>query len=138
MSSQAFFLAGAAKEVGSWLQGMVRFLGVGASTAGRHNAELAVGVGAQLSDEARLGECEVIGRVEPDVCASFHSHLRGNTRALGKCLIHCSGRSRDEEGGSRRRQKKERKAEHEEEEEEDENHDDDDEEEVDDDQHDVK
>ena len=136
MSIQAFFLAGAAKEVGSWLKGMVRFLGVGASTAGRHDAELAVGVGAQLSDEARLGACGVIGRVEPDVCASFHSHLRRNTRALGKCLVHCSGRSRDEEGGSRRRQKKERKAEHEEEE--DENHDDDDEEEVDDDQHDVK
>ena len=132
MSIQAFFLAGAAKEVGSWLKGMVRFLGVGASTAGRHDAELAVGVGAQLSDEARLGACGVIGRVEPDVCASFHSHLRRDARTLGKCLVHC----RDEEGGSRRRQKKERKAEHEEEE--DENHDDDDEEEVDDDQHDVK
>ena len=93
---------------------MVRFLGVGASTAGRHNAELAVGVGAQLSEEARLGVYDVIGRVEPDACASFYPHLRRNTRAMGKCLIHCSGRSRDEEGrgvggGGEAKKAKERK-----------------------------
>ena len=72
-SSQAFVLVVDTEEVGSGLQDMFHFQHVGACSPGRHDAQLAIGERAQLSDLSSGNS--VIGRMEPDACATAHRHL---------------------------------------------------------------